>query len=201
MVSLSNHADVEAEDVGQKPRQTLEGNALGEAQIDEQRAQVLPERRAGLHPARWRGLEFSRAAGAGAAMQRDARDIGRDVGDLDMVIGLADKLRRARHVGPTMPAGVREYVARRCRVRMQRPMRAGMGLVPGLGRHECRRLLSLARRRRGIGRRLRRQTELGFQLGNPLCQRIDPVDQSQDQRVLGRAVEGLKVGRLDHPSL
>jgi hypothetical protein len=26
MVSLSNHADVEAEDVGQKPRQTLESD-------------------------------------------------------------------------------------------------------------------------------------------------------------------------------
>jgi len=35
-----------------------------------------------------------------------------------------------------------------------------------------------------------------------LCrQRIDPLDQRQDQRVLGRAVEKLEVGGLDHPFL
>jgi hypothetical protein len=33
MVSLSNHADFEAENAGQHPRQTLEGDALGEAQV------------------------------------------------------------------------------------------------------------------------------------------------------------------------
>jgi hypothetical protein len=31
MVSLSNHADVETEQVGEKPRQPLEGDALGKA--------------------------------------------------------------------------------------------------------------------------------------------------------------------------
>jgi hypothetical protein len=136
-------------------------------------------------------------------MQRDARDIGRERRNLDMVVNLADELRRARHVGPTMPAGVREQIALRCRVRMQRPMRAGMRLalaVPFAGGGR-RRLLPAARRRARIIRRLRGHAELGFQLRNPLRQRIDPLDQRQDQRVLGGAVEGLKVGRLDHPSL
>jgi hypothetical protein len=37
-------ADVEAEEIGQESSQALEGDALGEAQIDDEGAQVRPER-------------------------------------------------------------------------------------------------------------------------------------------------------------
>ena len=39
-------ADVEPEDIGQESRNSLEGDALGEAQIDDEGPQIFPERRA-----------------------------------------------------------------------------------------------------------------------------------------------------------
>jgi len=42
MVSLSNHADVEPEQIGQERRKPREGDPLREAQIDDEGAQVLP---------------------------------------------------------------------------------------------------------------------------------------------------------------
>jgi hypothetical protein len=48
---LSNHADLEAEKIGQDWCQPLEGDALGEAQIDDAGAQVRSAlRRAGGEP-------------------------------------------------------------------------------------------------------------------------------------------------------
>jgi hypothetical protein len=199
MVSLSNHADVEAEQIGQERRKPCEGDPLGEAQIDDEGAQVLPERRAFRHVGRRRRLEAPRAAGAGAAMKRHSRDIGFDRRNLDMIVGLAGDLRPMRHIGAAMLAGVGEDVALSRGVLVQGPMRAGMDLVPGLGR--CRRggFLPLARRRRGIVRRFRRQTELGFQLRNPLRQRGDHLGLRQDQRVLLGVRQACRIGRRGHP--
>jgi hypothetical protein len=46
-VDESAFADFETDDVGQQPRQALEGDALGEAQVNDKGAQVSPERRVG----------------------------------------------------------------------------------------------------------------------------------------------------------
>jgi len=40
MVSLSNHADVETEEIGHEPRHPLEADTVGEAQIDHQGTQI-----------------------------------------------------------------------------------------------------------------------------------------------------------------
>ena len=91
---------------------------------------------------------------------------------------------------------------------MQRPMGACMRFALGFARGLARGLMALARRRAGIVRRLRRQAELGFELGDTVFQlrifrnqRIDPFDQRKDQRILRGAIQRLQVGRFNHPSL
>ncbi|MGC2224628.1 MAG: hypothetical protein WA624_20875 [Methylocella sp.] len=44
-------ADFDAEDVGRKPRQASEGDALRKAQVDDEGVKVFPEWRARLHSA------------------------------------------------------------------------------------------------------------------------------------------------------
>jgi hypothetical protein len=92
-------ADVEAQQIGQEPRQPLESDVLGKAQIDNEGAQVRAERRSRRQVHRRRRLEPFAAARADAAMQRHPRDIGFDVGDFDVVIGFAGLLRPLRNVG------------------------------------------------------------------------------------------------------
>jgi hypothetical protein len=55
---------------------------------------------------------------------------------------------------------------------------------------------------------LRRLLQLGLEPRHPFLQllilghqRVDPVDQRKDQRILRGAIERLQVGRLDHPPL
>ena len=55
-------ADVETEEIGQESNQALEGDALGEAQIDDEGAQVRPKGRAFWHVLRRLRLEFPGAA-------------------------------------------------------------------------------------------------------------------------------------------
>ena len=55
-------ADVETEEIGQESSQALEGDALGEAQIDDEGAQVRPKGRAFWHVLRRLRLEFPGAA-------------------------------------------------------------------------------------------------------------------------------------------
>ena len=117
---------------GQEPRQTLEGNALREAQVDDEGAQVRPERRAGHHRVRRRGLERLRATRAGSAMQRDARHLRHDRGNFDVVIGFTRHLRHAGDGRATVLARRRHHVAPRGRIWMQRPVRAGMRLARAL---------------------------------------------------------------------
>ena len=172
-VDESAFADFEAEDVGQQPRQTLEGDALGEAQVNDKGAQVFPERRAGLHSARRRGLELFRATGADPSMQRHTGDIGLDIGDFDVIIGFARSLRHAGNVRAAMLASGRDHIAFMRRIRMQRPVRPGMRLALGLFRRRDRGLSPLARGRARIIRRLRRQAELGFEFANTCRQKLD----------------------------
>src|SRR5271166_5732223 len=92
--------------------------------------------------------------------------MGNDRRDFDMVIGLADELRRFQKEGAAMLAGAREYIPLRRRIGMKRAVRAGVRLAPlSLGRLAflARGLVSLARRCVGIFRRLRRQIEFGTQ--------------------------------------
>jgi len=63
-------ADLKPENIGQQRRQSLEGDPLREAQIDDEGAQILPERRALGHiRRRWR-LELLGATRADAAIKR-----------------------------------------------------------------------------------------------------------------------------------
>ena len=79
--------DLEAEKIGQESGEALEGDTLGEAQIDDEGAQVWPERRAFRHVLRRRRrLEFPGAALAGSTQKRNARHMGNDRRDFDMVI-------------------------------------------------------------------------------------------------------------------
>ena len=90
--------------------------------------------------------------------------MGNDLRDFDMVIGLADELRRFQKEGAAMLAGAREYIPLRRRIGMKRAVRAGVRLAPlSLGRLAflARGLVSLARRCVGIFGRLRRQIEFG----------------------------------------
>ena len=92
--------------------------------------------------------------------------MGNDRRDFDMVIGLADELRRFQKEGAAMLAGAREYIPLRRRIGMKRAVRAGVQLAPlSLGRLAflARGLVSLARRGVGIFGRLRRQIEFGTQ--------------------------------------
>src|ERR1017187_7240536 len=85
-------------------------------------------------------------------------------------------------------------------MRMQRPVRAGMRLA--LFRRlllRARRLLSARRRRAGIARSLRRQTELGFQFLDPRRQKLhlsrqcaDGFRLSQDQSDQAFLIERFK---------
>src|SRR5271169_483668 len=88
-------ADVEAEEIGDQPRQPREGDALGEAQIDDQCAQVWPERRSLRKSFRRRSLELPGATRAGSAEERNPRHVGLDRWDLDMIVGLARDLHLA----------------------------------------------------------------------------------------------------------
>jgi len=77
-------------------------------------------------------------------------------------------------------------------------MRAGMRRVLGYGRRRGG-LSPLARRRRGIVVGFRRQTELGFQLRNPLRLRGDHLGLRQDQPVLLGVLQACKIGRRGYP--
>ena len=157
-------ADVEAEEIGQQRGQALEGDALGEAQIDDEGAQVGTKGRTFRHVLRRRRLECPGAARAGSAQKRNARHIRNDRRDFDMVIGLADELRRIQKEGAAMLAGGGEHIPLRRRIGMKRAVRPRMRLAPlSLGRLAlpARALASLAWWRAGILGRLRRQVELG----------------------------------------
>jgi hypothetical protein len=94
--------------------------------------------------------------------------MGSDRRDFDMVIGLADELRRIQKESAAMLAGAGEYIPLCRRIGMERAVRPGVRLAPfSLVRLAllARGLVSLARRSAGIFGRLRRQIELGAQFG------------------------------------
>ena len=133
---------------------------MREAQIDDECAQIRSEGRAGFQPLRRRGLEPFRATRAGSARQRDTRDIGLDLGDLDVIVSLADDLRHAGNVRAAMLAGGRHHIAPGGGIWMQRPMRASVRLAVWLARRFIRRLAPLRGRRTRIIRRLRGRPSL-----------------------------------------
>src|SRR5208337_1769443 len=160
-------ADEKAKQIAHQARQALESDALGEAQIDDQRPQVGAERRARLEPRRRLRLEAPGAAGTDASVQAHPRDLGGDRGNLDPVVDLARGLRALRNVGPAMPADIRQNVAPLRRVRMQRPMRARMRFLLAPALDELGRpLLSLARGNARVIRRLGRTIQLRPQPGD-----------------------------------
>ena len=166
-VNQGSFADVEAEHVlSGATGADYEGDALGEAQINDESPEVGDERRAGLQPRRGLGLETPRAARADAPMQAHPGDLGGDRRNLDAVIDLASLLRALRDVGPAAVAHARQDVALMLRIGMQRPMCARMRLL-------ClRRLFTNSvvlwpwtRRDARVVRRLRRTIRFGLQIG------------------------------------
>jgi hypothetical protein len=71
--------------------------------------------------------------------KRHARDIGLDLSDLDVIVGLAGDLRRAGDVGAAMLARGRHHIVPGCGIWMQRPMRANVWLAFWLRRRIIRR--------------------------------------------------------------
>lgn len=162
-------ADVETKHVAHQARQPLEADVLGEAEIDDEGAQVGAEGRAGLQSRRRLGLEAPGATGTHASMQPDAHDVGDNRRNLDSVIGLARLLGALRDVGPAMSANARHDVALLRRVRMQRPVRPRMRLLLAPALHELGRfLVALARWETRVVRRLRRTIQPRPQLGDLL---------------------------------
>ena len=104
-------ADLQPENIGQQRRQSLEGDPLREAQIDDEGAQILPERRALRHIRRRRRLELPGATRADPAIKRHARHVGLDRRNFDMIVGFAGELRSLRNIGAAMLAGVRRNIA------------------------------------------------------------------------------------------
>jgi hypothetical protein len=191
-------ADLQPEQIAQRVPQPRQRNALNRAQIDHQGAQVVAERRARRQIGRRGGLEAAGAAGAHAAVQRDARHVGLGLRNLDALVGLARDLRHARHVGAAGLAAVGEDRAFDGRVRMQRAMRARMGLGLALGRRRFGSFLTLRWRNARIVRRLGRQAEPGLEFRNPRRERGDLRHQRADQRVLLRMRETRNVGSGGH---
>ena len=117
------------EQVEQQPFQARERDRLAKAQVEDEGAQVRPERRARLQPGGRRRLEPLVAAGAGAAMQRHPGHVRRDRRNFDAVISLERNLARGCHRRPAMWAVIREHVAPHCRLGMQRSVRPRMDLA------------------------------------------------------------------------
>jgi hypothetical protein len=201
-------ADLEPDEVGHQPREPFERDGVGDPQVDGEGPQVRPERRARLETFRRRRLEPRRTARTHPAMQHHARHVRLDLGQLDAVVAFERALFRLRHVTAATRAFLGAHVEGPGRIGMQLPVRPLVRLAFRLARRFARRFASLARRQARIGRRFGRLAELGFEPRQPLLQsrvlsrqRIGPLDQRQDQRVLRRAVQKLEVGWLDHPSL
>jgi hypothetical protein len=70
-----------------------------------------------------------------------------DLGDLDPVIGVNHSLWDRPHIRATRLAAIGQHVAQPCRVRMQRPMGAGMDMGLGLRLALTARFVALARPR------------------------------------------------------
>ena len=117
-------------------------------------------------------------------MQRHARHVRLDVGDFDMIVGLARALRARRNIGAAMLAGRGEQIAPARGIWMQPPVRAGMGLARAFAGGAFRRLLSARGRRAGIIRRPWRQAQPGLKLGHPRRQNLDLPGQGRDRRRL-----------------
>ena len=73
-------ADLDPKQVRHQPRQPLERDRMGEAQVDGKSPQVGAEGRARLQSCRRDRLEASRAARAGPAVQHHPRHVRRDLG-------------------------------------------------------------------------------------------------------------------------
>ena len=115
-------------------------------------------------------------------MQCYPRHVRHDLRDLDPVIGVDRRLRDCAHVGATMLAAIRQDIAPPRRVRMQRPVRAGMGLGLRLRLAFAIGLVPLARGDRGIVRRFARLPQFRLQRLDTLRQHVDLFRQRLDQR-------------------
>src|SRR3954453_21007752 len=158
--SLTESPNRSASRPRRRPRQARERDRLAEAQVEDEGAQVRPERRARLEPGGRRRLEPPVAAGAGAAVERHPGDVRRDPGNVYSVVGLERCLARRRQRRPAVRAALHEHVAPPGRLGVQRPVRprVDLALGPRLGRAV--RLVASRGRGTGVARRLGRPPQL-----------------------------------------
>ena len=181
-VGESALADLQPEHIGHQPRQSRERDCLGETQVQHESPQVWAERRTRRQPSRRRRPEPLPTTRAEAAMQRYARYLRHDLRDLDPVIGMNRRLQDRTHIGPTMLAAIGQDVAPPRRVRMEGPVRAGMGLGLRLRLALAIGLVPLTRGDRGIVRRFGRLPQFRLQRLDTLRQHADLFRQRLDQR-------------------
>ncbi len=185
------------------PNQALEADRLGHVQMDDQRAQPWPERRAGLEPLRRRSSHALAAARANAAMAVDAGHHQADRRQVDMVIGVdVGLVGGAEHVAATR-ASVERRLDGAVRAGRQRAGDAGATAARRLRALRTVWLPALGRGQARVARRLAWRAEPGFQLHDPRRQRTDlrslrfslhllRQDQGK-QVVLGKSLEDLAV--------
>jgi len=161
-------AEGQAEHLGQQADEALEADRLGHVQMDDQRAQPWPERRAGFKALRRRGGHALAAARADAAVAVDAGYDRADRRQVDVVVGVdvglvgeAERMLAMRASGQCRLDDM-VGVGRKC---------AGDAGVTAAGLlRELRTVwfLALGGRRARVARGLGRRVEPGFQLRN-LC--------------------------------
>ena len=97
-------ADLHTQQIRHQPRQALERDRLGKAQIQHKRPQVRPERRAWFQPHGRHRLEPTGAAGTSTAIQRHARHVRHDLGNFDTIVTVNGLWSNTTHISLTMPA-------------------------------------------------------------------------------------------------
>ena len=132
-----------------------------------------PERRAGRHGSRGRAPHTPPTARAAVAEDPHPGDHRPQRRQVDMVVGVAQRLSFGIDRRAAVRTGLRTAVDRPCRIRHQRPRDAGTFPLAARLLRAWRPVALLAARRRSarIGRRLRRLTQLRLERRHPLQQR------------------------------
>jgi len=193
----------QAEHLGQQADEALEADRLGDMQMDDQRTQPWPERRAGLKAVRHRSGHALAAARANAAMAVDAGHDRADRRQVDMVVGVEVGLVGGAERGGAIWTSRERRLDDAVRVGRQRAGDAGTTAARLLRALRTAWFLALGRRRARVARRLARRVQPGLQLHDPRRQRTDLhslcfslhlLRQDQgNQVVLGQSLEDLAI--------
>lgn len=200
-------ANRQAEHLAEHQAQPFDADRLGVVQINRNGFDGLAERRAGRETFRRGGDGAFAATSAVPAEQAHTCDVRLDGRQFNAVVDLLRRLP-GRPRGFAMGAGIKPEVDDAVGVGIERAAKAGAALARWcLAGGLFIGFLPLARRQRGIARRLGRLLQPGqphLQFGDPRLRRFQLADkrqQSQDQRVLlgNHQLGKLNLGR--HPNV